>query len=1210
MSGHTIIDTPIDVDGVAEIVGPIMNGRKPAGQVNIKCKIDIGDNWDWVIAEFKRSEIRKKNEKIEKKKRKQEALMKKLADEEEEMRKQEMIALARVPLRYPFVVLLSSLSIFDIVEDFNPSVSTVIGLSVVAVILECGEWKEKLGAKLVSNGTVEWQNLSIACPMDRKKSVLLISVISKTLTTTKTLGGFSIVAETFRKLPRDEYGEGQVLGGVILEKEIKGQIAISCQLSSSDLEDDGTIVSSLFSASIKNKEGNKDVDIHMDDDLSLSSEGSSGLSSLSEKISVASTKSYTSISQLLIAPGRNRHRSEKKKNEDTADFVDDTTKNIDNSSSVLKGSLSSSHFTISRPRMPLPIKIEVLDIQAFELQSVHMLMGNRPEVAITCGGRNSEKSRPTDQINSECRWLNLKWSLILQQGCKLNIVLSSRGVFIGKLVLKDEEVQALPRNHHDLAEIYGSLQGKSGIAGRIFLKVNLSTTEIVVEDKKSSKKIGSLDESGLLGGGSNDIGGALIVQPFEQLTFPVKVEIIAINVFELRQFRFFEKNTPNVKLEVGLNKFRTTPIKFAGEAAEWHHLCWKFMMKEKNNIIIEVCNREYTICRLSISGSKLASIPRDITGICEIVESMQKDSVYLGSLRILLTLSNDESPPASDDEDDAKAKSSSRKSPKSGSPEKKLISNDEDNAKEDDIDDAKSDDSSNSGPSQIAPPAGIMLQSLVDEIAHDSVMDAYVTVLSITIADLDDDVNDFAAKKEPLYVTSYCGPVTETTNEYKGTGLARWENLDFIYSITKAMRLRFSLYAGKKKIGGTSFGFEQLRLSSQNSASTADIFGILNDSEGNIIGKVRIVCRFKIDGRGQMQMSTENHEQKAKDFFRGSYLDNSLSDNGHTIIDAEDKFNEEGRSIVSQEVQSKSSIDVVAHKVELPMRVVLTSISLSELRSVHTFSSNSPYIQMKCGNWDRKTVTMNHAGKNAVWESTDFSFLLIRPDSSFEVLVFSGNKLIGSATIFGKDFVVKSLDSNGNIDMSIELKFGEQDAGDIRMLMSFIPLTSEELEGLNQVADNGFNQSGRERSNSLSTTTSRRYELAPDETVISYESLTSGDVAYVRLKFIAFAAADLRPVHTLGPNSPFIIINYGGQSYSTEVQPRAGASARWIDLKIAFEVNNIDDNVAVEVRSGSSTIGSAVVSIRSEYLISCFLLFPSLFSCHFIQRITRETNRK
>lgn len=1174
MSGHTIIDTPIDVDGVAEIIGPIMNGRKPAGQVNLKCKIDVGDRWDWVIAEFKRSEIHKKNAKIERKKRKHEALMKRLADEEEEMRKQEMIALARVPLRYPFVVLLSSLSIFDIVEDFNPSVSTFIGLSVVAVILKCGEWKEKIGAKLVSNGTVEWQNLSIACPMDRKKSELVVSVISKTLSTTKTLGGFSIDAETFRKLPRDEYGEGQVLGGLILEKEMKGQIAISCQLSSADVGDDGSIVSSLFPASIEDDK--REGDVHLDDGLSLSSDGSSGLSTLSEKLSVVSTKSYTSISQLLIAPGRNRHRSEKKMYDDSADVVDDTTKNIDNASSVLKGSLSSSHFTISRPRIPLPIKIEVLDIQAFELQSVHMLIGNRPEVSITCGGRNSEKSRPTDQINSECKWLNLKWSLVLQKGCKLNIVLSSRGVFIGKLVLQDEEVQALPRNHHDAAEIYGSLQGKNGISGRIFMKVRLSSTEIVVEDQKVSKKIGSLDNSGILGGGSNDIGVASIVQPFEQLTFPVKVEIIAVNVFELRQFRFFEKNTPNVKLEVGLNKFRTTPIKNAGEAAEWHHLCWKFLMKEKNNIIIEVCNRDYTVCRLSISGSKLISIPRDITGVCEIVESMQKDSVYLGSLRILIMLSNDESPPPSDDEDDARVNSSSRKSPTNASPKSKLSLNDKDDGV--DVDDAKSDDSRNSGGSQTAPPAGITLQSLIDEVAHESVGDAYVTVISITIADLDDDVSDFTANKEPFYVTSYCGPVTETTGEYKGTGLARWENLDFTFSITKDMRLRFSLYAGKKRIGVTSFGFEQLRLSSRNKASTADIFGILNDSEGNIIGKVRIVCRFKIDGGGQM--STEKREQKVNDFFRGSYLDNSVSDNGHNIADNEDKFNEQRHSAVSQDIQSKYPIDDIAPKIELPIRVLLASISLSELRSVHTFSSNSPYIQMKCGSWARKTATMNHAGKNAVWESIDFSFLLLRPESSFEVLVFSGNKLIGSATIFGKELVVKSLDTNGNIDMSMELKFGEQDAGDIRMLMSFIPLTPEELEGLNQEADDD----GRERSNSLSTTITRRYELEPDETVISYESLTSGDVVYVRLKFIAFAAADLRPVHTLGPNSPFIIITYGGQSFSTEVQPRAGASARWIDQKIAVEVNNVDDDVTVEVRSGSSMIGSAVVSIRFEYI--------------------------
>ena len=47
-----------------KFAGPVMNGRKPVGQVKIKCKVDVGDTWDWVVAEYRRSEILAKQEKI------------------------------------------------------------------------------------------------------------------------------------------------------------------------------------------------------------------------------------------------------------------------------------------------------------------------------------------------------------------------------------------------------------------------------------------------------------------------------------------------------------------------------------------------------------------------------------------------------------------------------------------------------------------------------------------------------------------------------------------------------------------------------------------------------------------------------------------------------------------------------------------------------------------------------------------------------------------------------------------------------------------------------------------------------------------------------------------------------------------------------------------------------------------------------------------
>ena len=39
--------------GECEIIGPLLMGRKPVGQVKMQAKIDVGDTWDWVIADYR-----------------------------------------------------------------------------------------------------------------------------------------------------------------------------------------------------------------------------------------------------------------------------------------------------------------------------------------------------------------------------------------------------------------------------------------------------------------------------------------------------------------------------------------------------------------------------------------------------------------------------------------------------------------------------------------------------------------------------------------------------------------------------------------------------------------------------------------------------------------------------------------------------------------------------------------------------------------------------------------------------------------------------------------------------------------------------------------------------------------------------------------------------------------------------------------------------
>ena len=58
-----------------------------------------------------------------------------------------------------------------------------------------------------------------------------------------------------------------------------------------------------------------------------------------------------------------------------------------------------------------------------------------------------------------------------------------------------------------------------------------------------------------------DINVGTTLQPFEDLQFPLKIEVIAILTFELRQINLFARNTPSVGIDCGVFNAKTKPRK-------------------------------------------------------------------------------------------------------------------------------------------------------------------------------------------------------------------------------------------------------------------------------------------------------------------------------------------------------------------------------------------------------------------------------------------------------------------------------------------------------------------------------------------------------------------------------------------------------------------------------------------------------------------------
>ena len=236
------------------------------------------------------------------------------------------------------------------------------------------------------------------------------------------------------------------------------------------------------------------------------------------------------------------------------------------------------------------------------------------------------------------------------------------------------------------------------------------------------------------------------------------------------------------------------------------------------------------------------------------------------------------------------------------------------------------------------------------------------------------------------------------------------------------------------------------------------------------------------------------------------------------------------------------------------MRVFVLSAACSELRAVHTFSSNSPSLHLTCADWSRRTSEQKSTGMNASWEVLDISFVLIA-GSQFTVRVFSGKKLVGMDMISAEKMILSPVDSAGQAELRLTLMHKGLPAGTVSILLCFSPLTPQELQNLGEegaVEGGDYHITNLTGGGLLSTSeptlssspwiSSQSFKpplsplaLASDEVVISYASLTSNTSQQynIRLKFIDFSSADLRPVHTLGPNSPCLTISYGDRSNTT-----------------------------------------------------------------------------
>ena len=91
-----------------------MSGRIPIAQIKLLCRLDLGDEWDWVILAYRRKlySIEREKEALRRERR-----LKKLEEsnlrEKEEMRKA-LMASPEYMIRFPAVIIVQAISLYDL----------------------------------------------------------------------------------------------------------------------------------------------------------------------------------------------------------------------------------------------------------------------------------------------------------------------------------------------------------------------------------------------------------------------------------------------------------------------------------------------------------------------------------------------------------------------------------------------------------------------------------------------------------------------------------------------------------------------------------------------------------------------------------------------------------------------------------------------------------------------------------------------------------------------------------------------------------------------------------------------------------------------------------------------------------------------------------------------------------------------------------------
>lgn len=269
-------------------------------------------------------------------------------------------------------------------------------------------------------------------------------------------------------------------------------------------------------------------------------------------------------------------------------------------------------------------------------------------------------------------------------------------------------------------------------------------------------------------------------------------------------------------------------------------------------------------------------------------------------------------------------------------------------------------------------------------------------------------------------------------------------------------------------------------------------------------------------------------------------------------------------------------------------KITIHKITLSNLIKVHRFVKNHPWVKASYGNsynWIAEYIE-HEDGSSALWSELNWVIFLEKQENNrndFVLTICSRDLILGRYILSKDDIANIPQTSTGFFAVSGDIISGLGSVGKIEMLchrefVSTKPKTqSNTKEIFKPTLSNTLTQKSFISFDNLSPTKSEMIDGNESNSQINAPSNISVNRILVRL--LSLAAMDLKSVHFLEANSPWITLESGRSFYSTDPIHAAGMAARWNNLIWKFEVTR-DVGAILTVNSNASIIGKAYFSIE------------------------------